>query len=347
MVRLFPVTRPTPPADPADPAGPDRPIEPAGPAGPARLDALDALRGFAVCGIMVVNTWQHTREHLGASDRNAVDWAIDNLLQSRFYPIFSFLFGLSFVLFLRSAAERTEHPRAVLLRRLAVLAALGAVHQVLNSGEVLLPYAIFGALVLLPASFFPRPAVAVLGVALTVWAVYQGGAIILVPGLFLLGMLLMERPPPGWLLPPAFVASAVLGVTLTWLWLRIANDPLLFHASVHAAAGLAVATAYGTGLLLLLRTRLRGPLLAVLAPLGRMALTNYLVSTPIILIFVPLLVADTTRLAGVALSVAVLALQVLFSRAWLARFRYGPLEWAWRSLTWLERVPNRRIGSHP
>ncbi|WP_436762382.1 DUF418 domain-containing protein [Streptosporangium sp. V21-05] len=296
---------------------------------------------------MVVNTWQHTREHLRESDRNAVDWAVDNLLQSRFYPIFSFLFGLSFVLFLRSATARTGHPWAVLLRRLAVLAALGAVHQILNPGEVLLPYAIFGALVLLPAWFFPRPAVAVLGVALTAWAVYQGGGIILVPGLFLLGMALMESPPPEWLLPPAFVASAVLGVTLTWLWVRVAKDPVLFHASVYPAAGLAAATAYCTGLLLLLRTRLRDPLLAVLAPLGRMALTNYLVSTPVILLFVPLLVADTTRLAGVALSAATLVLQVLFSRAWLARFRYGPLEWAWRSLTWMERVPNRRIGSHP
>ncbi|MEU8206626.1 DUF418 domain-containing protein [Streptosporangium sp. NPDC049046] len=326
---------------------PTGPAEPAGPTGPPRLHELDALRGFAVCGIMVVNTWQHTREHLRESDRNAVDWAIDNLLQSRFYPIFSFLFGLSFVLFLRSAAARTAHPWAVLLRRLAVLAALGAIHQVFNHGEVLLPYAIFGVLVLLPASFFPQPAVVVLGVALTAWAVYQGGGIILVPGLFVLGMALMEHPPPEWLLFPAFVASTVLGVTLTWLWVVIAKDPALFHASVYPAAGLAAATAYCTGLLLLLRTRLRDLLLALLAPLGRMALTNYLMSTPIILLFVPLLVADTTRLAGVVLSAAVLALQVLFSRVWLGRFRYGPLEWAWRSLTWMERVPNRRIGSHP
>ncbi|MGJ6962944.1 DUF418 domain-containing protein [Streptosporangium sp. G11] len=296
---------------------------------------------------MLVNTWQHTREHLRDADRNAVDWAIDNLLQSRFYPIFSFLFGLSFVLFLRSASGRTEHPRAVLLRRLAVLAALGLIHQFFNHGEVLLPYAIFGALVLLPVSFFPQPAVVVLGVTLTAWAVHQGGGMILIPGLFVLGMALMERPPPEWLLPPAFVASAVLGVTLTWLWIRIAKDPVLFHGAVYAAAGLAAATAYGTGLLLLLRTRLRDPLLAALAPLGRMALTNYLMSTPIILLFLPLLIADDTRLAGVALSVAVLVFQAFFSRAWLARYRYGPLEWAWRSLTWMERVPNRRIGSHP
>lgn len=312
-----------------------------------RFHELDALRGFAVCGIMLVNTWQHTRDLLKPPEVNAVDWAIGNLLESRFYPIFSFLFGLSFVLFLRSAAERTENPRAVLLLRLTVLAAFGALHQIVNPGEVLLPYAIFGALALLPASFFPRPAVVLLGLVLTVWAVHQGGGVILIPGLFLLGMAMMERPPPEWLLPAAFVASAVLGVTLTWLWIRIANDPELFNRAVYPAAGLATATAYCTGLLLLLRTRLRDALLAVLTPLGRMALTNYLMSTPIILLFLPLLSMDATRLTGVALSAAVLALQVVFSRAWLARFRYGPLEWAWRSLTWMQRVPNRRIGSHP
>ncbi|MGW0587270.1 DUF418 domain-containing protein [Streptosporangium sp. NPDC002607] len=312
-----------------------------------RFHELDALRGFAVCGIMLVNTWQHTRDQLRNPGQNAVDWVIDNLLQSRFYPIFSFLFGLSFILFLRSAAERTESPRAVLLRRLAVLAALGALHQIVNPGEVLLPYAIFGALILLPASFFPQPAVVLLGVALTAWAVHQGGGVILIPGLFVLGMAMMQRPPPEWLLPFAFAASVVLGVALTWLWVRIAGDPVLFNRAVYPAAGLAAATAYCTGLLLALRTRLRDPLLAALAPLGRMALTNYLMSTPIILLFLPLLTSDATRLAGVALSVAVLVFQVLFSRAWLARFRYGPLEWAWRSLTWMERVPNRRIGSHP
>ncbi|ACZ89286.1 DUF418 domain-containing protein [Streptosporangium roseum] len=311
-----------------------------------RLHELDALRGFAVCGIMLVNTWQHTREQLGAPDRNAVDWAIDNLLQSRFYPIFSFLFGLSFVLFLRSAAERTDHPRVVLLRRLAVLACFGLVHQLVNPGEVLLPYAIFGVLVLLPASFLPRPAVPVLGLAVTAWAVHEGGGMKLIPGLFLLGMAVMEYPPPEWLLPPSFAVSAVLAVGLGYLWIRTLDDPGLFYRGTYPAAGLAAAVAYCTGLLLLLRSRPRDALLAVLAPLGRMALTNYLVSTAVILLALPLLTADPTRIAGVLLSAGVLALQVVLSRKWLARFRYGPLEWLWRRLTWMEAAPNRRIGSN-
>jgi len=33
--------------------------------------------------------------------------------------------------------------------------------------------------------------------------------------------------------------------------------------------------------------------------------------------------------------------QLLFSRAWLARFRFGPVEWCWRSLTYAQRQPMR------
>ncbi|MFG1750053.1 DUF418 domain-containing protein [Streptosporangium sandarakinum] len=310
-----------------------------------RLHELDVLRGFAVCGIMVVNAWQHTRAHLPSPDRDAVDWGVENLLQGRFYPIFSFLFGLSFVLFLRSAAGRSRRPRAVLLRRLAVLACFGALHRLVNPDEVLLPYAAFGAAVLLPASFLPRAAVAVLGTAATAWAVNEGGGLILVPGLFLLGAALMRYAPPERLLPPAFAASAVLAVALTVLWFRTAADPALFHRGTYPAAGLATAAACCTGLPLLLRTRARRPLLAALAPLGRMALTNYLLSTVAILAALPLLLAVPTRAGVLALSAAVLAAQIVLSRLWLRRFRYGPAEWLWRCLTWLERVPNRRVMS--
>jgi len=41
------------------------------------------------------------------------------------------------------------------------------------------------------------------------------------------------------------------------------------------------------------------------------------------------------------MGIALFVLQVSASRAWLARFRLGPLEWVWRSLTWLRREPFR------
>ncbi|WP_199565121.1 DUF418 domain-containing protein [Spongiactinospora rosea] len=312
---------------------PHRPGE-RGPRTP-RIHELDAVRGLALCGIMVVNTWQHTRGELADKARLPIDLAVENLLQSRFYPIFSFLFGISLVLFLRSSGG----DRKALLRRLIVLAAFGFLHTMVNPGEVLLPYALFGLVVLLPASFMPRFAVLLLGLGMTGWAVMLGGGVILVPGLFLLGMAAMEYRPSPRLVLPVFLVSAPLAVVLGYLWAFTAAGGRM--AALYPLSGLAAALAYGTGLLLLLRTPLRGPLTWALNPLGRMALTNYVLSTPVILLSLPLLAADPTRLAGFGLSAVTIAAQIAFSRWWLARYRYGPLEWVWRCLTWGEFVRNK------
>lgn len=304
----------------------------------ARIHELDAVRGFALCGIMVVNTWQHTVGRLAAAGdtgRGIADRLIENLLQGRFYPIFSFLFGVSLVLFLRSAGSRW-----ILTRRLIVLAAFGFAHTMINPGEVLLPYAIFGLAVLLPASFLPRPAVLLSGVAATAWAAHVGGGSLVIPGLFLLGMALMEYRPPPRAVPPVFLVSAVCGAALTWLW---AVKPVTPIREVYTLAGLTCALAYSTGLLLLLRTPLRRPLMWALNPLGRTALTCYLSSTLVILAALPVLTADPTRASILVLAVVTLAAQIGLARWWLGRFRYGPLEWVWRSLTWGRWVPNRVV----
>jgi uncharacterized protein len=52
--------------------------------------------------------------------------------------------------------------------------------------------------------------------------------------------------------------------------------------------------------------------------------------------------AVAARLAGAVRAGAVLPMQVLFSHWWLARFRFGPAEWLWRSLTYLRLQPMRR-----
>ncbi|MBD0255632.1 MAG: DUF418 domain-containing protein [Cytophagales bacterium] len=83
--------------------------------------------------------------------------------------------------------------------------------------------------------------------------------------------------------------------------------------------------------------------LAVLAPVGRMGLTNYLLQTVIGLVLFQGYALNLMGEIGVAFSSAlalpVFALQVQYSKWWLARFRYGPLEWLWRSGTYLQRQP--------
>jgi uncharacterized membrane protein YeiB len=80
--------------------------------------------------------------------------------------------------------------------------------------------------------------------------------------------------------------------------------------------------------------------------MGRMALTNYLSSTLLILAALPLLTADPTRWSVVGFALAVLVAQAVFGRWWLSRFRYGPLEWVWRCGTWWRIVPNREGWEH-
>jgi len=80
-----------------------------------------------------------------------------------------------------------------------------------------------------------------------------------------------------------------------------------------------------------------------LAPVGRMALTNYLLHSLICTtLFLPYgfgLFGEINVFQGVLLTIVIFAAQVLLSNVWLRYFRYGPFEWVWRSLTYMKRQP--------
>ncbi len=85
-----------------------------------------------------------------------------------------------------------------------------------------------------------------------------------------------------------------------------------------------------------------------LAPAGRMALTNYLGQSVVCtLVFYGYGLGyfeQLPRAWQVPFVFVLFALQVMFSRWWLARYRYGPAEWVWRAVTYL-RVPAMRISA--
>lgn len=85
----------------------------------------------------------------------------------------------------------------------------------------------------------------------------------------------------------------------------------------------------------------------VLAPAGRMALTNYLTQSLVSTLFFYGYGAGQWGLARswrVVFVAIVFALQVAFSHWWLARFRYGPMEWVWRAFTY-RRIPAMRLSA--
>lgn len=76
---------------------------------------------------------------------------------------------------------------------------------------------------------------------------------------------------------------------------------------------------------------------------GRMALTNYLAQTVLGVLILTTLLADVslTRSTVAAFVIAVWALQLWWSKAWLDRFAFGPVEWLWRCATYRRWQPLR------
>ena len=82
-----------------------------------------------------------------------------------------------------------------------------------------------------------------------------------------------------------------------------------------------------------------------LRAVGRMALTNYLAQTVLGVLVLTLLLGDVdfvNRSAVLVFVLAVWALQMWWSQAWLSRFLFGPAEWLWRVATYRSGQPLRR-----
>jgi uncharacterized protein len=183
-------------------------------------------------------------------------------------------------------------------------------------------------------------------------AVYATGVF----GLFMLGAWSVRKGLPldpashrpllrrvAWIgVPLGFVVSAVHAT-------RLAGIPAegFFSALVTAAyVGLPVMAIGTISALALWLGRGRRGVQRILAPVGRMALTNYLASGLIgglVFYGYGLGLVSEFSVVGINLfAVSLFAALALFSHGWLAQFRVGPVEWLWRSLSHLRLLPLRR-----
>ena len=353
-----------------------------------RILALDVLRGFAMLGVLVAycmwslgtapdDQWSRLDKALG----QFVGFAVDG----KFYTILAFLFGLGFSLQLERASDSAAAVRTY-CRRLAALAAIGALHALLlRNGDILFPDAITGFFLVPLRKASDRVLIATAFLALlfpyaarSIWEV-SGVPIPTRPQLenapylvenfawvrywlktalfswpmnltlFLFGFCagrhrlvtrLAQRPKTLWAI---LLGGALAGPSFFVLSLQLSGSTALpsLAFTFHCWG---MSSAYAATLLLALRSRSGAALVSPLAPIGRMALTNYLLQAMII---VPLCLAfgwfDTfTPTRSFLLAFAVFAFELPFSFWWLQRFRFGPAEWVWRLLTY-GRVPPLKV----
>jgi uncharacterized protein len=389
-----------------------------------RIEALDVLRGLALLGVIVIHAVFEFRVSIfqqflpDSGDLPPVDRAVQGFLagavELKAFALFSLLFGAGLAIQFDRLANNPRRTM-LLLRRLAVLLLIGAVHLVLIwNGDILVEYAVAG-LVVLPLLFGPRWLALTLAAASllyfiampllpppvafpsTGWIrahiaeaarVYGGGGfsdvlafriseipailplhVLIFPrtvALFLFGALawrsglLREVPQRPGLLCATAIVGIVCGGGLTLA--ATADIPFAFRSSTRSGevaerlGSILLVAGYAAAVLAVTANPAGKKLLGWAAPVGRMAFSNYLAQSLILgFIFYGYglgLFGRVSVTAALAIALAVYAAQAAVSAWWLQRWRYGPVEWLWRSLMYGARQPMRlhrrpREGGYP
>ena len=149
---------------------------------PPRIALIDGLRGFALFGIIVVNVGFFASTWAGISDpafdgpsSDAAQALVKFFFESKFYLLFSFLFGYSFTIQMDSAARNGVPFGRRFWRRLLGLFLLGLAHGLLFfSGDILMIYAIAGCVLFLVRNWKPRTALIAAGVLLVLASLVWG-----------------------------------------------------------------------------------------------------------------------------------------------------------------------------
>ncbi len=178
------------------------------------------------------------------------------------------------------------------------------------------------------------------------WEFVQGHRLPKVLGLFILGAVMGHRRlyaqlsslPLSHLLHRITIPSIFL--SLVYAYSATQGQPWgqTAHALLYAFSVIPLAMCYIMALALLFERKPQALVFQFLAAPGRMALTNYIGQSLVGIFFfygIGLGLGASFGLVTIELmALVVFLLQVLFSGLWLRYFRFGPLEWLWRVLTY-------------
>jgi uncharacterized protein len=123
-----------------------------------------------------------------------------------------------------------------------------------------------------------------------------------------------------------------------------ALDQLWVGMATNYAGSLLVSFGYASAIMLVCKVPWMRLLRMPLAAVGRMAFTNYLSQT-LVMVFLSVggigmgLYGTLERSEQVQLVLVIWLAQLIISPIWLSVFRFGPAEWLWRSLSYGKLQP--------
>jgi len=378
-----------------------------------RLEFIDSLRGFALFGVFWANLLifsgidyltDQQRAAFFPSRFDSIAFFLERfLIENKFMGLFSFLFGISFWLFLSRVRSRGAPATSLFYRRILWLFVIGLIHGWLFwCFDILRFYALWAVLLPLFVRMAPKRLLSValitsilipaLVSGLRVWittpaqpttdfdamalsafshgsyrdflvanwkydwyltnSIGQIGYQVAVFGRLLLGLYVARNLDLGnlnvhrTLLRRVLLVGGLAGLVGSTVFAGdlFANptSPLIafIRRLIVEGGQLGLTLFYAAGLALTFLTERGRRVIKLLAPIGQMALTWYLLQTVFgIWMFYgfahgPALMGKVGAASLAALAVVGFLTQVVCARAWIGRFRFGPAEWLWRSLTY-------------
>ena len=156
-------------------------------------------------------------------------------------------------------------------------------------------------------------------------------------------------------IPLGLLSGFVIRLLYTREWTPFGDNEALIALAqmLRSPAALLLAAGYCAGVVVAVQKPWGRMVFGIFAPVGKMALTNYLAQGFIyafVLYGAPLGLGLAGRIGAFAVllvCIAFFAAQIAFSHWWLARYRFGPMEWLWRTLTYGQRPAMRRLEPLP
>lgn len=324
-----------------------------------RIDILDYLRGFALLGIILVNILPllSVKPPSPHSPDAGYQRFLYLFIEGRFYPIFSFLFGVGFYLFISRANAKGEYGYLLFLRRILALFVFGFVHLLFHPGEALTVYASCG-LMILPFFKIKKEVNLVLGgIVLIVLAIFAAKVFMALP-LILLGLAagqyqvfedISQKIRKVAIFTVIMFVLSIAGLCFQYRY--VPNLPFVVGKTnsiqtmrflqIGIMAGPFISAFYAGILILLLQFSILQKVLSPLKTYGRMALSNYVSQTALILLAGKLFnwFGHIPYQQTLYVCLAIYAVQLIFSKVWLMFFYFGPLEWIWRMITYRRVTP--------
>jgi uncharacterized protein len=387
-----------------------------------RINELDIFRGFAILGIFMVNilVMNVSFAYRGEWEAEQTGWlqrasffVLETIFYSKFFTIFSFLFGVGVALQIQGSKQKGNFSNSFFLRRFGSLFLLGILHILFVwAGDILHLYGMLGLLLLLffrgsakvlllsASVVFLFPFYTILFEQIVEWLSFDYSTPLASlsreeifelkhHGSYLSGIILRLKE---YAFATALIYSGITPVALTMMllggyavkkgWLEniyvqlIKIKPYLFAALVILLVYRFILlywilpsfeTPFGSALSITLLTFFQlsdvvisfsflwligylwnigfaRQLLSPLQYVGRMALSNYIFQS-----IIGYLIMRTfngyeyfSPFGCILLVLAIYSVQIVLSKLWLNNFRFGPLEWVWRCISYMKLLPIKK-----